>query len=239
MRLVVLLTALGLTLPGLALPAGLWAQQQPPDSVPARDPVTPLGPLASPETPFATNQEMPLVADSVLQSGADEVSPLGAFLRAIALPTWGHSVIGSHRRGAFYAVAEAGTAWMLFRTVSRRSSARAVLSARETVVRQEVTLANPGVPADTLDLLVDAALDEDPRVVEAQGLVDARQGQFEDWVAMGIFLTFLSGADAFVSAHLRDFPDPIDVQVNPTPDGGVQVGARIRVGGYRPRRPRR
>lgn len=175
------------------------------------------------------------MADSVLQAGADEVSPLGAFLRAIVLPTWGHSAIGSHRRGAFYMVAEGGTAWMLLKTINRRSSARDVLDAREALVRAEVIRDNPDA-GEELPELIDTALEQDPRVVEAQARVDARQGQFEDWVAMGIFLTFLSGADAFVSAHLRDFPDPIDVNVGPTPEGGVQVGARIRLGGFSPPR---
>jgi len=76
---------------------------------------------------------------------------------------------------------------------------------------------------------IEDGLEIDPLVVDARNRAEARQGQFEDWVAMGIFLTFLSGADAFVSAHLRDFPDPIDVQVGPSPEGGVQVAARLRL----------
>ncbi|MEJ2540312.1 MAG: hypothetical protein P8188_10115 [Gemmatimonadota bacterium] len=155
---------------------------------------------ASPETED-------LRADSLAM--AQRPSPLGAFLRAIAIPSWGHGSIGSHHR----------------RTGARRSSARETLQVREVVVRAELVAA--GVPEEELDDAVVA----DPRVVDAQNLVDAREGQFEDWAALGIFLVLLSGADAFVSAHLQDFPDPIDVQVGPTPDGGVEVGARVRVGG--------
>jgi hypothetical protein len=171
---------------------------------------------ASPETED-------LRADSLAM--AQRPSPLGAFLRAIAIPSWGHGSIGSHHRGAFYMAAEGGAAWMLLRTGARRSSARETLQVREVVVRAELVAA--GVPEEELDDAVVA----DPRVVDAQNLVDAREGQFEDWAALGIFLVLLSGADAFVSAHLQDFPDPIDVQVGPTPDGGVEVGARVRVGG--------
>jgi hypothetical protein len=152
-------------------------------------------------------------------------SPLGAFLRAIAVPGWGHASIGSNRRGLFYASAQSGTAWMILKTSSRRSSAREILAVRESVVRAEL-VSSGEVPIEELD----DAVAQDPRVVDAQTLVEARQGQFEDWVAMAIFMTFLGGADAFVSAHLRDFPDPIDVTVGPGPEGGVEVGARLRLG---------
>ena len=166
------------------------------------------------------------------------ISPIGAFLRALVIPTWGHGALGSHRRGAFYMGAEGGTAWMLLRTASRRRSAERVLADREAAARAAAIL-QPGPDGETPEEFaerIELAVDEDPRVDDARRRLDARQGQFEDWVAMGIFLTFLSGADAFVAAHLRDFPDPIDVQVAPAPGGGVQAMARIRVGGPRPRR---
>ena len=169
-----------------------------------------------------------VAADSVALG--PRVSPLGAFLRAIALPTWGHGSIGSHRRGTFYLLAEGGTAWMLLKTLNRKGSAERVLAARERVVTAQVTLDNPG--AEDLDALIEEALEADALVDDARRRLDAREGQVEDWVAMAIFLTFLSGADAFVSAHLRDFPDPIDVSVGPTPDGGVQVAARLRLGAF-------
>ncbi len=160
---------------------------------------------------------------SVVQRGP---SPLGAFLRALAVPSWGHASIGSYRRGAFYLAAEGGTVWMLWKTSARQSSARNILAARETVVRAELIAS--GVPEEELQ----QAVESDPRVSNAQTLVEAREGQFQDWVAMGIFLVLLSGADAFVSAHLQDFPDVLDVEVGTTPDGGVSVGARIPLGGW-------
>ncbi|MDT8341146.1 MAG: hypothetical protein RQ751_06505 [Longimicrobiales bacterium] len=167
-----------------------------------------------------------LPPDSVEES---RVSPGGAFLRAVLLPTWGHAAIGSHRRGIFYLVAEGGTAWMLFRSGSRKNAADRVLGAREAVVRDRVAL-EPPPPEETpleFEARVQAALDADPEVQDARRRVDAREGQMEDWIAMGIFLTLLSGVDAFVTAHLQDFPDPIDVNVGPTRTGGVQVEARF------------
>jgi len=178
----------------------------------------------------AAQEDAQAQADTVAGS---RISPLGAFLRAVALPSWGHGAIGSHRRGVFYLAAEGGTAWMLLRTASRRSSADRVLAAREGVVRARVEQATPpeGETPEEFAIRLESALAEDPLVDDARRRREARQGQFEDWLAMGIFLTLLSGADAFVSAHLRDFPDPIDVQVAPAPGGGMEVAARIRVGG--------
>lgn len=180
-------------------------------------------------------EETAAQADTVTDG---RVSPLGAFLRAVVLPSWGHGSLGSHRRGAFYLAAEGGTAWMLLRTASRRASAERTLADREAYARALAVLepAPGGETPEEFFERVETFVDGDPRVLDARGRLEARQGQFEDWVAMGVFLTFLSGADAFVAAHLRDFPDPIDVQVLPGPGGGMEVAARLRVGG--PRRPR-
>ena len=74
------------------------------------------------------------------------------------------------------------------------------------------------------------ALAEDPLVQDARSLVSARDQQFEDWLALGIFLAFLGGADAFVSAHLKDFPPPVELGVRPVGDR-IEVGVSVRVGG--------
>jgi hypothetical protein len=120
---------------------------------------------------------------------------------------------------------------MILRTIGRKTAALRVLEAREGVVRNQLYLESPPDPEETpeeFEARVEAAIEADPRAADARARLEAREGQVEDWVAMGIFLTFLSGADAFVTAHLRDFPDPVDVVVSPTPGGnGVQVGARI------------
>ncbi len=70
------------------------------------------------------------------------------------------------------------------------------------------------------------ALDEDAQVVRARGLVTAREGQREDWLAVGLFFLLISGVDAFVSAHLQDFPEPLTIE--PSPDvGGLELTVRI------------
>ena len=155
-------------------------------------------------------------------------TPGGAFLRAVLLPGWGHASIGAYTRGGFYFGAETATAFMVVRNARRKAAAADVRDLVEAEARLELEREGITDP-DT----VAARLDADEAVDDARELVEARQQQMEDWLALGIFLVFLSGADAFVSAHLADFPAPVelDAAVVPTARGTVvEVGARVRVG---------
>jgi hypothetical protein len=150
------------------------------------------------------------------------VSPRGAFLRAIAIPGWGHAAARAHTRGAFYVAAQGGTVWMLVRTRARLGDARRLRDVREEVVRTQLAIRGVTDPLE-----IEAALTADERVARARGLMDARQQQFEDWMALGIFMVLLSGADAFVSAHLQNFPAPMELEVRSGENGRVEVGARV------------
>ena len=162
-----------------------------------------VGPVAPPPPPLA-------------------VSPRGAMIRAMLVPGWGHAAIGSYSRGGFYFALESLTAYTFLRTRARLSDARDRASFRETFVR--ATLAGEGVidPA-----AIDARLAQDEVLQGLENLASSRENQQEDLVAFGIFVVFLTGADAFVSAHLARFPTPIDVQVSPTADGGAEVAVRV------------
>jgi hypothetical protein len=159
-------------------------------------------------------------------SALDPPSPGGAFLRSLAIPGWGHAAIGSYGRGAFYVAAETGTWYALIRTRLRLDEARERASSRERILR--AALEREGV---TDPLEVQQRVDADPALQDVQGLVESRESQQEDWVALGIFLMLLSGADAYVSAHLANFPDPIEVGVVPGVAGGVELAFRVPMGG--------
>jgi hypothetical protein len=162
-------------------------------------------------------------ADTVDVDGP--ISPRGAFIRAVAVPGWGHASIGRFTRGAFYFFTETAAGWMMVKTRTRLSAAKAVEELRrEEVVRR---LAADGI---TEPVPVAAALASDEGVAAAMSLVEARSQQFEDWLVFGVFMAFLSGADAFVSAHLRDFPDPVAIQPSPLP-GRLDLGLRVPIGG--------
>ena len=77
---------------------------------------------------------------------------------------------------------------------------------------------------------VEAALAEDEELTDLRGLEEVRSEQREDWLALGIFFLFLGGADAFVSAHLADFPAPVEVDVQGTPTWRLEVSLSIPVG---------
>jgi hypothetical protein len=149
------------------------------------------------------------------------ISPRGAMVRAMLVPGWGHAAIGSYTRGGFYVALESLTAYTLLRTRNRLGDARERAAFREAFVRE--TLAREGV---TDPEAVRTRLDADEVLVSLDNLVSSREGQQEDLVAFGIFALFLTGADAYVSAHLARFPTPIEVQLSGTPDA-MEVAVRV------------
>lgn len=201
-----LLAVLGVVSASFARPA---LAQNPADPVPVRPPA-------------ADSLVQQAVADSLDDRG---VGPGGAFLRAVLMPGWGHASIGSHTRGGVYVAAQSGTLYMLVRTGSRRAAAERVVAQREALARERLALEGVTDPAE-----VALALDEDEGVQNARLLRRARQQQFEDWTALGIFLVLISGVDAFVSSHLQDFPQPVELQYTPLPEGRMELGLRVPIG---------
>jgi hypothetical protein len=175
-------------------------------------------------TPARAQEEITSVPVDSLALDEPGVTPGEAFLRAVLLPGWGHASIGSWNRAAAYFAVEAATAYGLVRTRLRLSEARDRLALQEEFRRR--TLVRDGITRpDSLRL----ALEDDERLEELRGLVDAREQQQEDWVALGIFLLFLSGADAFVSAHLRDFPTPLELDAAALPDGRMELSVGVKL----------
>ena len=163
---------------------------------------------------------------ALLQASVDSVtvSPIGAFLRAVAVPGWGHAAIGAHGRGGFYATTQAATVWMLIRTRSRLNDARELREVREDHLRAELAMLG-----EVDETRIQAALAADEDWASAEGLVQSREQQFEDWLALGIFTVLLSGADALVSSHLQDFPQVSAAPVGAT--GRMEVRVTLPLGG--------
>ncbi len=153
------------------------------------------------------------------------VAPNTAFLRAVLVPGWGHASIGTYTRAGFYFALEATTVYGLLRTRKRLNEVAARAEFRENVLRDD--LAAQGI-VDFDE--VESALDDDSTLEDMRDLEDSRRQQQEDWAALGIFLLLLSGADAYVSAHLQDLPAPIEFQAAPAGDGRVELGFRINLG---------
>jgi hypothetical protein len=115
---------------------------------------------------------------------------------------------------------------MLIRTRLRLSEARDRVATRERVVRASLEADGVTDPAE-----IQARIAADQGVSAAGALVESRESQQEDWLALGIFLMLLSGADAYISSHLAHFPDPIEVGVVPAADGGIAVAVKVPVRG--------
>jgi hypothetical protein len=181
----------------------------------------------------STQEAMPGLSEQSVEpsdssdSGAPP-SPGGAFLRSLAIPGWGQAASGSPNRGAFYFTLESTSMWMILKTSKMLGSARNVVALRE--LEAELRLMSEGVdPSD-----IPAQVDSDPAVLDARRLEESRAQQREDWFAVALFFLFLGGADAFVAAHLADFPEPLEVQMRALPDMGVEVGFSLSFDPFRP-----
>jgi len=179
----------------------------------------------SPEPVVAQVAPAPEAAETPRVPPPLPISPGGAFWRALLLPGWGHAAIGAHGRGAFYAGAQVTTVYTLLRTGTRLVEARKSLTFREDALRAAAIAGGETDPA-----AIEAILEGDDLRTELQALVDSREAQQEDVLAFSIFLVLLSAADAYVSAHLARFPEPLDVETRLSPNGGVEVGLRIPLG---------
>lgn len=159
--------------------------------------------LAVPAAAQVAVEDARPVADTLFPA---DVTPGGAFLRSLAVPGWGQAATGAYSRASFYFLTEAASGLMLWKTLRALGSARDRLEFWEVEARREA-VADGVTDPDSLQARIAAH----PRVEEMQALEETRVEQREDWLAFGLFMLLLGGADAFVSAHLRDFPDPITV----------------------------
>ena len=158
------------------------------------------------------------------QTAADGGVPSagGAFARSMVIPGWGQAAAGSPGRGAFYFTVESISFWMIFKTNQLLGSASDILDMRRRDAFERL-MADP--LDDPLDL--QTLLEADLGVVSALELEEIRRQQREDWIAFALFMLLLGGADAFVTAHLADFPEPLETVIRPLPDMGVEFGFRL------------
>lgn len=157
--------------------------------------------------------------DSVFQGPG----PAGAFLRGTLIPGWGHASSGSLTRGAFYFGVEAAAGWMVFKTWRKLGVARNQVALWEE--RVTARLMNEGI---TEQEEIDTELNQHEEIARLRELVDSRTQQREDWAAVAVFFLLMSGVDAFVSAHLQEFPEPLTVEGNPS--GTISVAIRVPIG---------
>lgn len=172
------------------------------------------------------------VADTIPQ---ELPSPRGAFARAMLIPGWGHIYVREYRRAGIYFVLQGASWYMLGRTLYRLNDVkerddRLTVLARDSLAN--VILTDPARAWALSDpAAYEAALLDYPGLRNARSLVRARTEQRQDWITYTLFFTFAAAVDAYVTAHLKDFPG--EVQTLPAVDGGVTLQLRVPVGGRR------
>jgi hypothetical protein len=182
-----------------------------------------LASLATGGTSAVAAQERPAAAEDIPGLPPPlPISPGGAFGRALAFPGWGHAAIGSYVRGGVYFSAQTATLYTYGRTRGRLNEARKSLRFRETVLLRELDREGVTDPED-----IEQRLDADATLTELELLVESRESQQEDLIAFSLFLVLISAADAYVTAHLARFPEPLDVGAAPSPNGGIDVAVRV------------
>ncbi len=137
--------------------------------------------------------------------------------------------MGSPNRGGFYFGVESISLWMILKTSKTLGSARDIEAFRRAEAEARVVAAG-----ETDPLEIEGLVDEDEVVQNAAELVELRSQQKEDWLAFGLFFLFFGGADAFVAAHLADFPQPLEAAIRPLPDMGVEVAFSVPFDPFRP-----
>ena len=70
-----------------------------------------------------------------------------------------------------------------------------------------------------------AALLTYPGLQNARNLESSREEQRQDWIVYTAVFTFIAAVDAYVTAHLQDFP--AEVSTSRSSDGGVSIGVRV------------
>ena len=61
------------------------------------------------------------------------------------------------------------------------------------------------------------------------GSIAAKRQEKQDWLVLLAFNHLFAGVEAFVSAHLWDFPEDLQVSATPLPEGGFGASVRLPV----------
>jgi hypothetical protein len=162
-------------------------------------------------------------------------SPRGAFFRALAVPGWGHVHVDEYSRGAVYFTLQSTSIFMLVKTIRRLDDVQDRDDRLTGLATDSLAMA---IAADTALARVladpeayEAALLTYPGLANARGLARARRQQRQDWITYTLFFTFAAAVDAYVTAHLKDFP--ADITAQPNVNGGLTLGVSVPMGKVR------
>lgn len=181
----------------------------------------------------AAGQTFPAEAlDSIAADTLHGPSPGGAFFRSILVPGWGQASVGSYGRGGVWFAIQSASWYMLMKTIGELNQVRGIERRRVAAATDSLNelIANDPDAADALSdpIAFENAIAADSAVAASRNLIDARKQHRQDWIVYTMFFTLMSGVDAYVTAHLKGFPDVLLVE--PRTDGGLNLGVSVPVG---------
>jgi hypothetical protein len=182
-----------------------------------------------PPTPAPGDTLLP-VADTIPSEAA---SPRAAFVRALLVPGLGHFTMGEYRRGAVYFTLQTASLGMLTKTLLGLQDARDGERLVSRLARDSVEQAMAQDTALDRQLrdnpeAFDQAMLTYPNLASSRALVSARERHRQDWIVYTLVSTFAAAVDAYVTAHLMDFP--ADITTGRSRDGGTRIGVSVPVG---------
>lgn len=142
----------------------------------------------------------PVAAAPVLDSLRPPVAPLPAFFRSLVLPGWGQAILNRRLTGGLFMIWEGVTLSMTLK------AHREVQFLRRTE--------HTRVP--------EGSTDESSRL-------RSKKSEREDWMVLLAFNHLFSGLEAYVGAHLWDFPTDMSVRMVPVIPGGGGPGVAVSI----------
>ena len=177
----------------------------------------------------ATAQQVPARADTTTQDTARRIAAGTAFYRSVLVPGWGQFSAGAPKRAYTFIALQGTSYFMLAKTLMKLGDANDLSREREAAARDSLdalmardTVARRQFSDSTV---YEATIDSTTLVRRTRGLVVSRKQQRQDWITYTLALTLASGVDAFVAAHLQNFPARVDAE--PRTDGGLELSVAI------------
>lgn len=133
------------------------------------------------------------------------ISPGGAFLQSLLIPSRGQITLGKRSAAGFYIAVEALGIGMTIKSMAALREAKRGVGDSIPVEFEVDSITGDSIPTAW----------EPGRFTPER--VNARRTHVEDWVALIIFNHLLSAADAYVAANLWDFPASVSVKARPAP----------------------
>lgn len=153
------------------------------------------------------------------------LSPRTAFIRSLVIPGWGQFSVGAEKRAITFAVLQSSSWYMLIKTLGKLSDAHTTETLR---IAQVTDSLRARMQRDTIfarmlsvDSVFQNRIEAADTVVAIRSLIASRESQRQDWITYTLFLTLASGVDAFIAAHLAEFPATISA--GPRPNGAYQL----------------